>query len=300
MSETLESLRTKRERAQDLASIVGTMKALAASSIGQYESAVSSLEHYFRTVELGLIACFRERGQFLGDINAPGGGKVGAVVFGSDQGLVGRFNASLAEDVVKALSALPGEKEVWAVGERIAGNLVDAGLKVVAVFAVPNSVRGIAHLVNQVLIHGLSRAVDEQHSQVHSFHNQPTEAGLYKTTIRHLLPIDSLWTRQFSERKWPTKVPPELVGGSASLLRKLVQEYLFVSLYRACAESLMSENRTRLNAMQRADKNIEERLGDLTNNFHRLRQSAIDDELFDLIAGYEALNLSVSGRVPKR
>ena len=36
------------------------MKALAASSIGQYEKSVRALADYYRTVELGLGACFRE------------------------------------------------------------------------------------------------------------------------------------------------------------------------------------------------------------------------------------------------
>jgi F-type H+-transporting ATPase subunit gamma len=62
-----------------------------------------------------------------------------------------------------------------------------------------------------------------------------------------------------------------------------------VSLFKACAESLASENASRLAAMQRAEKNIDERLADLGRTFHRLRQSGIDEELFDVIAGYESL-----------
>ena len=42
--------------------------------------------------------------------------------------------------------------------------------------------------------------------------------------------------------------------------------------------------------MQRADKNIDELLEELNVNFHRLRQSGIDEELFDVISGFEALN----------
>ncbi len=68
-----------------------------------------------------------------------------------------------------------------------------------------------------------------------------------------------------------------------------VREYLFVSLFKACAESLASENASRLAAMQRAEKNIDELLGDLNRSFHRLRQSGIDEELFDVISGFEAL-----------
>ena len=72
-------------------------------------------------------------------------------------------------------------------------------------------------------------------------------------------------------------------------LRALVREYLFVSLFKACAESLASENASRLAAMQRAEKNIGERLQDLTRAFHHLRQTAIDEELFDVVSGFEAL-----------
>jgi F-type H+-transporting ATPase subunit gamma len=50
--------------------------------------------------------------------------------------------------------------------------------------------------------------------------------------------------------------------------------------------------------MQRADKNIEELLENLNGTFHRLRQRGIDEELFDVIAGFEGLvaPASASGR----
>lgn len=73
-------------------------------------------------------------------------------------------------------------------------------------------------------------------------------------------------------------------------VRALIREYLFISLFRACAESLASENASRLAAMERADKNIDELLETLHGNFHRLRHSGIDGELFDVISGFEALS----------
>ena len=62
MSDTTASLRRKIGGAGDLQSVVRTMKAVAASSIGQYEKSVRALADYYRTVELGLGACFRESG----------------------------------------------------------------------------------------------------------------------------------------------------------------------------------------------------------------------------------------------
>src|SRR5277367_3959500 len=129
MSDTTASLRRKISSAGDLQSVVRTMKALAASSIGQYERSVRALADYYRTVELGLGVCFRESGPEAVSPARKGRSaprSIGAVVFGSDQGLVGKFNDEIADYAVKALKALPGKPEVWAVGERVRERLADA------------------------------------------------------------------------------------------------------------------------------------------------------------------------------
>ena len=55
------------------------------------------------------------------------GSATGAVVFGSDQGLVGQFNDSIAEHAAQTLAPLPGRKKIWAVGERVHDRLADLG-----------------------------------------------------------------------------------------------------------------------------------------------------------------------------
>jgi F-type H+-transporting ATPase subunit gamma len=74
-----------------------------------------------------------------------------------------------------------------------------------------------------------------------------------------------------------------------TLFAALIREYFFVSLFRAIAESLASENASRLSSMQAAEKNIEERLEKLNTRYHHLRQSSITEELMDVLAGYEVL-----------
>ena len=93
---------------------------------------------------------------------------------------------------------------------------------------------------------------------------------------------------------------PEIIDGSDTVhCARSIREYLFISLFRACAESLASENASRLAAMERADKNIDDLLEQLHGTFHRLRQSGIDEELFDVISGFEAL-VGADGRAPPR
>ncbi len=294
MSDTTASLRRKIGGAGDLQSVVRTMKAMAASSIGQYEKSVHALADYYRTVELGLGACFRESGPGLLIAERKRqrvGGAIGAVVFGSDQGLVGQFNDVVADYAVKTLAALPAKPEVWAVGERVHARLADAGLPPMGLFTVPNSVKAITPLVGQILVESETRHSQGEVTELHLFYNRPTSGAVYAPVSQRLLPLDENWRRKLAELPWPTGSLPEVMDGGTATLRALIREYLFVSLFRACAESLASENASRLAAMQRADKNIDELLEDLNRTFHRLRQSGIDEELFDVISGVEALSV---------
>ena len=290
MSDTMSSLRRKISSAGDLQSVVRTMKALAASSIGQYEQSVRALGDYYRTVELGLGACFRasESALVLDRQGYPDAGAIGAVVFGSDQGLVGQFNDVVADSAVTTLAALPGQPQVWAVGERVHARLTDAGLPPLGLFTVPNSVQVITPLIGQILVEHETYRDRGEVIELHLFYNRPTSGAVYGPVHQRLLPLDETWRRKLAELPWPTKPLPEVMGGGATL-RALIREYLFVSLFRACAESLASENASRLAAMERADRNIDELLEDLNGNFHQLRQSGIDAELFDVISGFEAL-----------
>jgi len=292
MSETTTSLTRKINSAGDLLSVVRTMKALAASSIGQYEKSVRALADYYRTVELGLGVCLRESERAALRVERKGQtdtGAIGAVVFGSDQGLVGKFNEVVADYAIQTLAALPGKARVWAVGERVHARLADAGLPLMGLFTVPASVQAITPLVDQIQIESEAHRAKGEYARLYVFHNRPRSGAIYEPVSQRLLPLDAQWERAQINFRWPTKSLPEILCGGAATLRALIRGYLFISVFRACAESLASENTSRLAAMQRAEKNINELLENLTRSFHRLRQTSIDEELFDVISGFEAL-----------
>ncbi|MFZ3045794.1 MAG: F0F1 ATP synthase subunit gamma, partial [Desulfatirhabdiaceae bacterium] len=200
------------------------------------------------------------------------------------------FNDVVADYAVTTLAALPANSNVWAVGERVHARLSDAGLQMIGIFSVPNSVKAIIPLIGQILVESETRRHRGEVTELHLFYNRPMSGAVYMPIGQRLLPLDEKWRRKLNELPWPTKNLPEIMGGNTAALRALIREYLFVSLFRACAESLASENASRLAAMQRADKNIDELLEYLNGTFHRLRQSGIDEELFDVVSGFEALN----------
>lgn len=135
----------------------------------------------------------------------------------------------------------------------------------------------------------ISNRRKEKYTQAYVFHNRPLSDSLYEPVSQRLLPLDAKWQQALSKIPWPTKRLPEVINSNVTALRALIREYLFISLFRACAESLASENASRLAAMQRADKNIDEILENLQGSFHRFRQNSIDQELFEVVSGYESL-----------
>jgi len=297
MSDSIEVFRRKIDSASELGDVVRTMKALAASSILQYERAVRSLEEYYHTVELGLVAWLRQTGAVIpAHAQAQSDRKkfssTDAVVFGSDQGLVGQFNDVLADFTVNKLNGITGDKNIWAIGERAQGYLSDAGLPVSGDFQVPNSIAAITPLVGRILMEIEKHREQGKVAEVYLFHNRPKSGAIYEPVMQRLLPLDETWWRGLSAIPWPTNNYPEVRNGGGTTLEALIREYLFISLFRACAESLASENASRLAAMQRAEKNIDELQEDLNLAFHQLRQRSIDEELFDVISGFEALSRS--------
>jgi F-type H+-transporting ATPase subunit gamma len=292
MTNAVTSLRRKIASAGDLRSIVRTMKAVAASSIGQYEHAALALADYYRTVELGLVVCFRHSGptESLPQHNRQADAfSIGAVVFGSDQGLVGRFNDVITDYAIKTLADLPGKPQVWAVGERVHERLTDAGIPVLGLFPVPSSVNAITPLIGRILLESATLHDPAEVSELYLFYNRPKSRTSFTQVSQRMLPLDAVWRRELAERVWPSKKLPEITGDGTTALRAFIREYLFVSLFRACAESLASENASRLAAMQRADRNIGDLLDAFNGNYHRIRQGGIDEELFDVISGFEAL-----------
>ena len=286
MSGISEELGRKIGSATDLQSIVRSMKALAASNIGQYEKAVGALQEYYRTVELAVCAYSSAAGPAPRPPAAASAHSVGALVFGSDQGLVGRFNEVLAELATTTLSALPGRTtRIWAVGERMAALLPTSA----RLFAAPNSVDAIGDLVGEILMDIAAAEEAGKIREMYLFHNSPRTGAMYVPVARRLLPLDARWQSDMAAIHWPTGQIPEVIQGEKTALEAFVREYLFILLFQACAESLASENASRLAAMQRAEKNIEDMLEEMNRRFHRIRQESIDEELFEVISGYDSL-----------
>lgn len=298
MGLTPEALQAKIESVEDLQAIVKTMKALASVSILQYRKAVESLQDYSCTVEMGLQIVLQEqrfseqaRAESLPP-SAVAAGKVGAIVWGSDRGLCGQFDERIATFTTERLNLfnlVPMQVSIAAVGARVHAPLEQRGYTVVETFAVPNSVTEIMPAVQDLLFCIERWRSQLQLERILLFYNHPLTAATYQPSSLQLFPIDSSWLHHLQEQEWHSQTIPTFTMERGQLFSELIREYFFVSLYRAFAASLASENASRMFAMQSAEKNIEERLSDLKTQYHRQRQNSITAELLDIVGGFEAL-----------
>jgi F-type H+-transporting ATPase subunit gamma len=293
MADTTESLKRTIKSAEDLQGVVKTMKALAAVNIRQYQRAVESLTTYNTTVSMGLQVLLKQRSANAVLIKKSPVKRIGVVVFGSDQGLCGQLNALIAAHAMDGMAKMGVGREsrtVMTVGLRVADYILDGGQPIQEMLTTPGSTAGITPMVQEIMI-----ILDEWHFKRHIdffylYYNQYISGANYRPHSLQLLPVNREWLQKLEKEKWESRSLPVFSMEWNSLFSSLIREYLFVSLYRAFAESLASENASRLAAMQNAEKNIEERLEELKRLFYRQRQMTITEELLDVLAGFEAMS----------
>lgn len=292
--ETLEALGKRIGTTQDLQAIVRTMKSLSTVSIRQYEHAVVALRVYSRTIELGLQIILREA-PWLHVEPKPPDGPIAAIVFGSDHGLCGRFNAQISHFAAAEMANLSKSTEnrrYLVVGAQAASRLEVMGQRVDAFFNLPSSVTGLT-----ATAHGVLHKIDEWQTdsgitRVSLFHNARSVEAMASPVARQLLPLDYGWLERLAKQKWPSHAIPTHTMDSHDLFSSLIREHLFVTIFRAGAESMASEHATRLASMQAADRSIQEHLEEMNGAFRRRRQQAITEELLDVVSGFEALRIA--------
>ena len=301
MAQALESMRRRIDSAEDLYGVVRVMKALAAASIRQCELAVESLAEYNRTIETGLQIVLWNRPEAI-PANPLSGKRRGIIIFGSDQGMCGSFNeqaATFAIDTIKALPEREEDRVVLVVGSRLVGRLEDAGCAVREQFPIPSTVSGITSAVQDVLLKVDELRFQEGVEQFLLIHHRPSAPARSAPATVQLLPIDAAWLRGLAKRHWDSRSLPTFTMDWRELFSALIRQHLFVSLYRAFAESMASENASRLASMQAAEKNIQDHLSVLAVEYHQGRQQSITEELLDIVAGFETLTKEDDRRARK-
>ncbi len=137
--------------------------------------------------------------------------------------------------------------------------------------------------------------VDGDVDQVEVFYNgyiSPISQVVRRET---LLPLQQATVMEESEDEASEDEPErsralvEYEPDPEEILKRLVPDYVEISIYRALLESTASEHGARMTAMRNASENAGTLIEDLTLEMNRARQAEITQEIMEVVAGAEGL-----------
>lgn len=276
-------IKRKIQSAENLRSIVSTMKAYASANIVQFQTAARASMEYDEIINMSLyitLLAYEEERQASKDK-----GKI-YIVFGSDHGLAGRFNENIALFAQDIIEKEKDEKNKLIIsGIQVEGRLSHLEMNK-DVFYSPQSVEAIIESVLEILF-----KIDEYGddiSEIHLIYNKSEGQNFFLEQYEQLYPV-SFKDIAANIGSWDSNSLPQVMIDREKILSDLIQQYFFISLYRTFCYSLASENASRLASMQTAESNIEERLELLQAEYQRKRQNDITEEINDVISGFKAI-----------
>lgn len=211
------------------------------------------------------------------------------VVFTSDRGLCGSFNANIiktANRLRKQYETSGKKVQFVTIGKkgtqffRKTGQLRASFNDIMGSFQMFNA-REISQNITEAFLSGESDQVDIVYGKFHS-------VGVQKPEIEELLPIKPLVTTEEEASK--------NVGGAysyepdpAEIMDVLLPLFLNVQIYHAMLEVGASEHAARMTAMDNATNACKDMIKELTQLYNKARQAAVTGELMDIVGGAEAL-----------
>ena len=289
---SLETLKKRIQTTTDLKEIVTTMKTLSSASVGQYEKALLSLYYYGRTVKAGFNGLTRADFFTYHPSKIRANPKMLAVVIGSDNGLVGRFNRDLMTFTEQTLNDLypKGEKHILSIGKRIGLLAPLYHMHQEGTYSLSNSVKEIS-IISGIILTKIHELIYQKHiDAVYLFFNQKQGNTAFISDYLQVIPLPAEQFSNVKKEKWQGRMPPLITANKDALFQSLIREYLIVVLAHALTSSLASEHYTRMIHMQEAERNINDSLDELNLKYQQLRQNQITDELIDIVSGSEQIN----------
>ncbi len=301
--QTLEGLKKRIKTTSSLKDIVSSMKTLSAVSVGQYEKSTRALQNYSDIIEKALQAVLR-------DTNIPDlkknskHQKVIAVLIGSDQGLVGKFNKMIvnyAFDYFKKNEISKEDVSLIVAGKSLSSKVLAEGWNVNTLFSMPSSVKMMISVAKKIILrltelHVEGKDEDDAYLnfskgdlKVLLFFNRKVSSTAFDQDMVQLLPVDTEFLKKIKKRKWDDNQIPMYNFDEAGLFSSFIRQLLFVNVYKAISQSLSAEHFTRMMTMQNAEKNIDEHLDQMNLEYQQRRQTEITDELLDVVTGAEVL-----------
>jgi F-type H+-transporting ATPase subunit gamma len=317
MGSSQQDIKDRIDSVKNIAKITRAMEMVAAARLRRAEQRIQVLRPYADAIR----RMTRQAADAAGDVpklpilQEREVKSVGLLLIGGDRGLAGAFNSSVVREGTKRAREheREGRKPVYfASGRRIASSITFRGLQLAESFTGFTDRPAYAD-ARRIAERLMAAYIDEEVDQVEIFYNKYKTAmsqDLVRETLLPLQKADILADEDEDEdedgdedgrrsdedeatrkdRERDKRALVEYEPDPEEILKRLVPDYVEVSIFRALLESTASEHGSRMTAMRSASDNANEMIENLTMEMNRARQAEITQEIMEVVGGAEALS----------
>jgi F-type H+-transporting ATPase subunit gamma len=302
MAGTVRLLRRRIRSTRSTKKITKAMELVATSRIGKAQERVAASQPYARAIT-GVLTALASNANIDNPLLTPRATvrRSGVLLITSDRGLCGAYNVNAirtAEQLIARLREEGKRPVLYVIGRKGIGYYRFRGREIAnswSGFSEQPSFEDARKVGDTVIAAFLAGADDtDEHAgadgvlgvdELHLVHTH------FRSLLSQIPQARLLAPMEVEEREAAPGLLPqyEFEPGPDELLDALLPKYINTRIYAALLDSAASESASRRRAMKSATDNAEEMIKTLTREMNSARQSAITQEISEIVGGANAL-----------
>jgi F-type H+-transporting ATPase subunit gamma len=296
---SMRDIKRRRQSIQSTQQIAKAMNLVATVKLQRAKQHAERARIYFRSMYITMLSVIEKAGDIEHDfLKLHEADKKAVIVISSNRGLAGGYNSNVVKLVTKG-NICNDKLDIYAIGKKGRDSLkVRYNLKSDYSECIEDPVYADAMRVSKEVLDAYTSG---EVSEIYLAYTAFVNTVVHEPTLLKLLPFDTEEHRQRmkvrarygkeEERKTEELMSPMTFEPQAEeALNLLIPKYITSMIYDGMVESVASENGARMQAMDNATSNAEDMIEDLSLLYNRARQSAITQELSEIIAGANAIS----------
>jgi F-type H+-transporting ATPase subunit gamma len=279
MAAGMNDIKARMKSVESTMQITKAMELVATSKLRRAKETVERTRPFYQVLGKAIndiVSVSEEEYQVWFDKERQG--KTLFVVFAGDRGLAGGYNSN----IFKLVERLRKDKDaLWLpIGKKTLEYVKHRGYPIYSDKYAEAADQGVGSMLSlgKLVTEGF---VNGDFIEVVMVYTEFVSMMTQKSTYESILPL--------SMEQGESTVDYETDCDPTQMLNQIVPQYVGGVLYAALCESLASESGARRMAMNSANKNAEEIIGNLQLHYNRVRQAAITQEITEIVSGAEAL-----------
>lgn len=289
----LKEVRTRIDSVKSTEQITSAMKMVSASKLRKAQTTIQDMRPYADRMEALMHRVFHPGANpVVSPLNEQRNPqKILLIGVSSNRGLCGPFNTNVGKALMQRAQQdyesqyRDGNVEIFTIGKKAFEYLVARKVKVARRndFLID---KFSPEMIDPLAKELMKDFIDKKYDRIELIYHHFKNAAVQVVTVSQFLPFEN----PVDQKTWKPKDDFDFIFKPSleSVLERLIPKWLNLKIYETLADSAASEHGARMIAMHKATDNAKELLRNLKLSYNKARQTAITNEIIEIIGGAEA------------